>query len=75
MRDQILFIQNTLFVEVITILQKNDLKRIRKDKGKDRVDSDSDKQRTERTPRKCFRCRSVDRIITKCPNPTKDNKK
>ena len=29
----------------------------------------------ERTPRKCFRCGSEDHIITKCPNPPKDNEK
>ena len=36
---------------------------------------DSDKKRTECTPRKLFRCRSVDRLIYKCPKPPKDKKK
>ena len=34
-----------------------------------------DKQQTELTPCKCFRCGSVDRLIAKCPIPFKDNKK
>ena len=29
----------------------------------------------ERTSRKCFRCRSEDHLLAKCPNPPKDNKK
>ena len=32
-------------------------------------------QRTEHTPHKCFRCRSVDDIIAKCTKPHKDNRK
>ena len=39
------------------------------------MDGDSDKQRTERTPCKCFRCRYVDNLIAKCPKPPKDNEK
>ena len=29
----------------------------------------------KRTPRKCFRCRSEDHMIAKCPKPPKDNEK
>ena len=32
-------------------------------------------RRTERTPRKCFRCGSEDHIIAKFPKPSKDNEK
>ena len=34
-----------------------------------------EKQRNERTSRICFRCKSVDHLISKCPKPPKDNKK
>ena len=34
-----------------------------------------DRQQSERTPRKCFRCGSIDNLIAKCPKPHKDNKK
>ena len=50
-------------------------KSIRKDKEKYCVAGDSEKQGTERTPCKCFRCGSVDNIIAKCPKTPKDNKK
>ena len=36
---------------------------------------DSDKQRTERTPWKFFRFRSIDNLIAKYPKPPKDNEK
>ena len=36
---------------------------------------DSDKQWTERTTRKCFRCGSAYNLITKGPKPPRDNKK
>ena len=39
------------------------------------MDGDLDKQGTERTPQKCFRCGSEDNIIAKCTKPPKDNKK
>ena len=70
--DKILLIQNTLFVGVITILQRKKIKKIRKGKGKARVDGDSDKQLTERTPRKCFRYGSADHLIDKSPEPSQD---
>ena len=44
-------------------------------KKKYRGDGDSGKQRTERTPHKCFICGSEDHLIAKCPKPPKDNKK
>ena len=50
-------------------------KNIRKDKDKSRAASDSDKQRTERTPYNIFRCGSVDNLISKCPKPPKYNEK
>ena len=34
-----------------------------------------DQRRTERTPRKCFRCGSEDHLIAKFPKPPKDNDK
>ena len=33
-----------------------------------------DRQQTERIPRKCFICVSVDHLISKCPQPPEDNK-
>ena len=39
------------------------------------MDDDLEKQRTERTPGKFFRCVFVDHLIYKCPKPPKDNKK
>ena len=47
----------------------------KKDKEKDYASSNLDKQWTELTPRKGFRCGSVDDLITKCPKPTNNNKK
>ena len=35
----------------------------------------SDNRKTERTPRKCFRCGSEDHLIAKCPKPPKENEK
>ena len=37
--------------------------------------SHSDNRRTERTPRKRFRCGYQDNLIEKCPKPPKDNEK
>ena len=48
---------------------------IRKDKKKSHKDGDQEKQRTERTPHKYFRCGSEDHLIAKCPKPPKDNQK
>ena len=39
------------------------------------MDGDSDKQRTEHTPRKCFRCGFEYHLIVKYPKPIEDNKK
>ena len=39
------------------------------------MDGDLEYRRTERTPRKCFRCGSEDPLIAKCPKPPKDNEK
>ena len=46
-----------------------------KDKGKSCASGDSYRQQNERTPYKCFRCRSVDNLIAKFPKPLKDLKK
>ena len=51
------------------------VKRIRKAKEKYRAAGDSDKQRTECTPRKVFRCGSEDNLIDKCLKSPKDDKK
>ena len=50
-------------------------KGIRKDEGKSCADGDLDRQQTEYTPCKCFRCGSVDHLIAKCPKPSKDKGK
>ena len=47
----------------------------KKDKEKARADDDLDRQKTERTPCKCFRYKSVDNIIYKCTKPPKGDKK
>ena len=36
---------------------------------------DSDNKRTERMPRKCFKCGSEDHLISKCPKSPKENEK
>ena len=51
------------------------LKRIRKEKEKARVAGVLDNIRTERTPRKCFRCGYEDHLIAKCPKSPKGNDK
>ena len=48
-------------------------KRIRKEKGEARPDSDSDNKRMGQTPCKMFRCGYEDHLISKCPKPPKDN--
>ena len=50
-------------------------KRIRQEKEKACADGASDNRQTERTPRKCFRCRYEDHLIAKIPKPPKDNEK
>ena len=50
-------------------------KRIRKEEEKSRTAGDSDNRPTEHTTCECFRCISEDQIISKCPNPPKDNGK
>ena len=45
------------------------------DKEKYCAAGDQDRQRTKHPPRKCFRCGSVDHIISECPNPPKYNNK
>ena len=42
---------------------------------KSRAAGDFEKQRTERTPQKCFRLVYVDHIISKCTKPPKDKNK
>ena len=42
---------------------------------KSRAAGDSDIQQTERPPRKCFICVSVDHLINKFQKPSKDNSK
>ena len=43
-----------------------------KGKEKARAAGNLDIRRTERMPCKCFRCGSIDHLIDKCPNPSKD---
>ena len=50
------------------------IQKIRKDKEKARADGDLERQLTEHTPRKCFRCVFVDNIISKCLKSPKDKK-
>ena len=47
----------------------------KKVQGKTHAAGDSDKKRTECTPRKWFRCGSVDNLIAKCTKPPKYNRK
>ena len=75
LREQILFRKNVLFCGGANHSSEKWLKTIRNDKEKSCTAGDSDKKRTEGTPCKCFRCKSVDHLINKCPKPPKDNKK
>ena len=50
-------------------------KRIRKENQKVRPVDALDNRRTERMPRKCFRCGYEYHMIAKCPKQTKDNEK
>ena len=59
---------------MLTILQIF-FKSIGKDKGSACVTGDSDKQQTERTPRKCVICWYEDDLIEKCKKAPKDNDK
>ena len=63
------------FCEGTNYFSEKYFKRIRKDKEKFRTSGDQDKQRTERTPHKCFRCGYEYYLISKCPKPSKDNEK
>ena len=47
----------------------------KKKKVKYRVAADSDRQQTEHTPHRYFRCRSVYNLISKCLKPPMDKKK
>ena len=75
MKYQTLFRQSSLFVEVLITITEYFFKRIRQEKGKHCAAGDSDNRRTERTPRKSFRCRSEYHLIEKFPNPPKENEK
>ena len=50
-------------------------KRIRQEKEKSRAVGISSNRNSDRPPRKCYRCGSEDHMISKCPNPPKDNEK
>ena len=50
-------------------------KGIRKEKEKTCAAGASNNRRMEQTSRNCFRCRSEDHLIPKCPNPPEDNEK
>ena len=50
-------------------------KRIREEKEKAPAAGDLNKQRTERTTRKCLIGGSEDQLISKCPKPPKEKKK
>ena len=69
-REKILLRPNKIFVEVLTILHRK-FKRIGKYKVKYRAAGDLDRQQTERTPCKYFRCGSIDHLIAKHPKPQK----
>ena len=72
MREQNWFRKKSLFVEVLTILQKMFKK---KNNEKSRVADDLERQQTERTLSKCSKCRYVDHQISKFPKPPEDNGK
>ena len=48
---------------------------MKKEKENARAAGYLNRQQTERKPKKCFRCGSVDHLIAKCLKPPKDNKK
>ena len=50
-------------------------KKIRKEKEKSRSTGTSSNKNSDCSARKCFRCRSEDHIIAKCPKPPKDSEK
>ena len=50
-------------------------KRIRQERKKARAAGALDNRQIELMPQKCFRCRSEDHLIAKCPNPPKYNEK
>ena len=72
LREQILSRQSALFVEVLTILQKQ-FQKDKKGMEKAFAAGDLNKQQVQQTPRKCFRCGSEDCLISKGPKPPKDN--
>ena len=71
-RDQILYRQNALFVEVPTIPQEKPRKD-QKGKGEYCAAGDSDNRRTEHMPCKCFRCVSKYHLIEMFLKPPKEN--
>ena len=73
-KEKIVSRKSALFVEVLIILNFFS-KRIKKKKEKARAAGDLDNRHMERTPRKCFRCRSEDHLIAKFPKPPKENYK
>ena len=75
MRRQTLPRQSAHIVYLITILWKKCFKKIRKEKKKARSAGTSSNKNSDRPARKCFRCRSEDHMIAKCPNPPKDSDK
>ena len=74
-KEQTLFRQSALFVELLITLHKNVSKWSDKKREKIRVAGDLENRWTERTPQKCFRCGSQDHPISKSPKPPKEKDK
>ena len=51
------------------------IKKVRKEKEKARSTGASSNKNSDRPAWKCFRCRSEDHLIAKCPKPPKDGEK
>ena len=75
MKEQTLFKQSALFMEMLITLHKNASKGSYREGRKYCLGGDFDNRQMEQTPRKCFRCGSQDHLIAKFHKPPKDNDK
>ena len=75
MKEQTLFKQGALFMEMLITLHKNASKGSYREGRKYCLGGDFDNRQMEQTPRKCFRCGSQDHLVSKCMKPPKENEK
>ena len=75
MKKQTLPRQSAHIVDFLTILWKNVLKKIRKEKEKALSAGTMSNKNSDCPAWKCFRCGSEDHLIAKCPKPPKDSEK